>query len=401
MKRILVLFPLCLLISFYNYAQTGPRVGVVLSGGGAKGVAHVGALRVLEQAGIRIDYIGGSSMGGIVGGLYAAGWSVDQLDSILRVNDLSVVLQDEVIRDYQPLFNKRYGEKYAFRLSFKDFKISLPAALSDGQQAFDFMSALTDHVYHITDFSQLPIPFLCVGTDVSTGEQVVLEQGCLARAMRASGSFPGLLAPVEVDGRLLTDGAVVNNFPAKEVRDKGMDIIIGVNVEGDLYGKEELLSMEHIIEQIGSYQMIARTQEQLQYCDVVIRPELDAYGVTSFGAIDTIMVRGERAAQLVWDQLQAIARQQQQAEPQPRKQADLYPASDTIRINTVRLENNPAIRYKALVRKFPEPIPGEISFDKFREGIAALYATDNFRYLDYHFEPRDDGGRELAMRLEG
>ncbi|TNE64842.1 MAG: hypothetical protein EP344_03455 [Bacteroidetes bacterium] len=398
MKTTSLLF--LLLLPLYLLAQPGPRVGVVLSGGGAKGVAHVGALRVIEEAGIRIDYIGGSSMGGIVGGLYAAGWSVDQLDSILRANDLSVVLQDEVKRDYQPFFNKIYGEKYALRLSFKDFKISLPPALSDGQEAFNFLSALTDHVVGITDFSQLPTPFLCIGTDVSAGKQVILEKGCLARAMRASGSFPGLLAPVEVDSQLITDGAVVNNFPAKEVHDKGMDFIIGVSVEADLYSKDELTSMEKIIEQIGSYQMIARSQDQLTYCNLVIRPALDEYGVTSFDAIDTIMVRGERAARLQWDSLVSIARLQHSGPEAPYKRPDLVTEQALLQVGTVRLEDNPAITYKALVRKFPQPFPGTISFDKFREGIAALYATDNFQFIDYHFEPQVTGQRELVMHLK-
>lgn len=392
---------LFLLLSLQLSAQQPLRVGVVLSGGGAKGAAHVGALRVLEEAGIRIDYIGGTSMGGIVGGLYAAGWSVDQLDSILRTNDLSVVLQDEVLRWYQPFFGKQYGEKYAFRLSFKDFKLALPSALSEGQQAFDFMSALTQHVYQITDFSRLPTPFFCVGTDVSTGEQVVLERGCLARAMRASGSFPGLLAPVEVDGRLITDGGVVNDFPAKEVREKGMDIVIGINVESKLYGKDELLSMEKIIEQIGSYQMIARSREQTEYCDLLILPDIEGYGVTSFEAVDTLIARGDRAARQYWDQLTGIARRQQ-ALPQPVRIAvdPLATAEAPMQISSVQVAETPAMKYRTLLRKFPEPLPGPITFEKFREGIAALYATDNFRYIDYHFEPAPDSGRTLFLKFQ-
>ena len=380
-------------------AQAPLRVGVVLSGGGAKGTAHIGALRVLEEAGIRIDYIGGASMGGIVGGLYAAGWSVDQLDSILRMNDLAKVLQDEVRRDYQPFFNKQYGEKYAFRLSFKDFKLALPQALSDGQQAFDFLSALTDHVVEITDFSRLPTPFFCIGTDVSTGEQVLLEQGCLARAMRAGGSFPGLLAPVEIDGRLITDGGVVNDFPAKEVREKGMDIVIGINVEAGLYDKQQLRSMEKIIEQIGSYQMTARSREQIPFCDLVIRPEIDGYGVTSFEAVDTLILRGEQAARKEWAQLVEIAKAQQ-ARPQPDRQAPPVFDDCPMHISAVDLADNPAISQRALLRKFPEPIPGEISFEKFREGIAALYATDNFQYIDYQFHTEPGGSRAMDMRLQ-
>lgn len=374
------------------------RVGVVLSGGGAKGVAHVGALKVLEEAGIRIDYIGGASMGAIIGGLYAAGWPAAVLDSILRANNLGKILQDETTRAYQPFFEKQYGEKYALSLSFKDYKVALPQAFSNGQTAFDFMSELTDRVSGTADFSRLPIPFLCIGTDATNGQQVIMESGCLPCAMRASGSLPGILAPVEVDGRLIADGGVVNNFPAKELREKGMDIVIGITVEAGLYKKEQLQSIEKIIEQVGSYQMEARSREQRQYCDIVIRPDIDGYGVTSFDATDTLMLRGERAARQFWEQLTDIARRQKKA---PAPDRGLWQAPDEecpMHINAVHLAPNKAITTPALLKKFPVTLPGDITFSKFREGIAALYATGYFQYIDYHFKTDSGGIRELYIR---
>lgn len=374
------------------------RVGVVLSGGGAKGVAHVGALKVLEEAGIRIDYIGGASMGAIIGGLYASGWPAAALDSILRVNNIGKILQDETARAYQPFFEKQYGEKYALTLSFRDYKVALPQALSNGQTAFDFMSELTDRVSGIEEFNQLPIPFLCIGTDVSNGQQVVMERGCLACAMRSSGSLPGILAPVEVDGRLIADGGVVNNFPAKEVRDKGMDVVIGITVEAGLYKKDQLQSIEKIIEQVGSYQTEARSREQMQYCNLVIRPDIAGYGVTSFEATDTLILRGERAARNMWDQLVEIARRQKAA-PALEHRAGLAPLEECpMHINAVHMAPNKAITTPALLKKFPVILPGDISFAKFREGIAALYATNNFQYIDYYFKTGPGNIRELYIR---
>ncbi|MCC6460565.1 MAG: patatin-like phospholipase family protein [Saprospiraceae bacterium] len=283
-------------------------------------------------------------------------------------------------------------------LSFKDYKIALPQAFSNGQNAFDFMSELTDRVSGIEEFSQLPVPFLCIGTDVSTGQQVMLERGCLACCMRASGSLPGVLAPVELNGQLITDGGVVNNFPAKEVREKGMDIIIGVTVEAGLYKKEELQSIQKIIEQVGSYQMEARSREQLQYCDLVIRPDISGYGVTSFDATDSLLLRGEQAARKVWDQLIDIARRQQAAAALPARALPLHTDDCPMHINAVYLEPNKAITTRALLKKFPDQVPGEISFSRFRDGIAALYATDNFQYLDYRFKIDSNGIRELYIR---
>ena len=402
-RFILVLAWSALLIPAAHTQNKPLRVGVVLSGGGAKGVAHVGALKVLEEAGVRIDYIGGASMGAIIGGLYAAGWPAATLDSILQANNLGEILQDKTIRRYQPFFTKQYGEKYALSLSFKDYKVALPQALSNGQTAFDFMSELTDHVSGIEDFSRLPIPFLCIGTDVSNGQQVILERGCLACAMRASGSLPGVLAPVEVEGKLITDGGVVNNFPAKELRDKGMDIVIGITVEAGLYKKDQLLSIEKIIEQVGSYQMEARSREQRKYCDIVIRPDIDGYGVTSFDATDTLVLRGERAARQYWDWLVDIARQQRERAAGDSSTEKTVARADLsehcpMHINAVHLAPNKAITTPALLKKFPVALPGDISFAKFREGLAALYATDNFQYLDYSFKTEPGGTRELFIR---
>jgi len=396
-------YSLLLLLLFIGLAAEGQqpvRVGVVLSGGGAKGIAHVGVLRVLEEAGIRVDYIGGTSMGAIVGGLYAAGFSAAQLDTIFRTYDIEEIMQDRIARTYQPFFEKQYGEKYALSLSFKDFKVALPSAFSNGQTAFDFMSELTNHVSHIEDFSNLPIPFLCIGTDVSNGAQVVFESGCLARAMRAGGALPGMIAPLEVDGRLITDGGVVNNFPAREVRAKGMDIVIGSTVETGLYTKEELQSIEKIIEQVGSYQMEARSREQLNFCNLVIRPDVAGYGVTSFDAADSILLRGERGARKYWNELTDIARRQNAAPQPPVRPRSKYDTECPMVLGAVYLEPNKAITKPALLNKFPVKPPGEITFAQFREGISALYASGNFQFLDYHFKTEPGNIRSVYIRPE-
>ena len=259
------LISLLIILSFsiLGHAQSQPKIGLVLSGGGAKGLAHVGAIKVIEEAGIKIDYISGTSMGAIVGGLYASGWSIHQLDSIIKVTDISSVMIDALPRNVKPVFEKEYGEKYVLSISVKDAKIKLPSGISNGQNAFDLFNRLTRHVAHIRDFSQLPIPFVAYGTNAENGEPILFEEGNLAQVMRASGAFPGLLTPIEVDGKLITDGGVVNNFPAKILKEKGADIIIGVNVEGGLYKKEDLLSIPKIIEQISSFQMVRRSMMQL------------------------------------------------------------------------------------------------------------------------------------------
>ncbi len=259
--------------------QQDMKVGLVLSGGGAKGYAHIGALRVIEEAGIKIDYIGGTSMGAIVGGLYAAGYSADQLEELLRSIDILSELQDAVRRQDRTIYEKLYQEKYLLSISMEDFGIQLPTALSDGQRVHDLFANWTARVGHIRDFSKLPIPYLAVATDLETGDAVVLETGMLAEAMRASAALPGVLSPYELDGRLLTDGGVSNNYPAEEVKAKGMDYILGISVESDPLKAGEISGLGELIMQIAFFQANRRNVEQYEVTDMDIKPDLTGFSV--------------------------------------------------------------------------------------------------------------------------
>ena len=177
------------------------KVGLVLSGGGAKGFAHVAVIKVLEEAGVRVDYIGGTSIGAVVGSLYASGYNSNQLDSIVKAIDFYKLLTNDLPRKSKPFYEKESGEKYALILPIKNKKVGIPTALSEGQNVLNLLTKLTQHVNNINDFSELPIPFLCIATNLETGKQEVLRKGFLPEAVKASGSFPTLLAPVEIDGK--------------------------------------------------------------------------------------------------------------------------------------------------------------------------------------------------------
>ncbi len=397
-----------ILISAFGFSQKPYRVGVVLSGGGAKGYAHVGALKVLEEAGIRVDYIGGASMGAIIGGLYASGWSANELDSILHTLDMTSLLQDEVPRNIAPFFNKYYGEKYALSLSVQDMKINLPAALSDGQMAYNMLSKLTARVAMVDDFSQLPVPFFCTGTDVTTGESVIFEKGNLPLAMRASGSFPGLLAPVEINDRLIADGGIVNNFPAKEMSEKGVDLVIGINVEADLYEKMELNSIEKIITQISSFQMTENSASQYLFTDVLICPDIYGFSITSFNEVDTLVARGEKAARQVWDELVKIA--ERQAAAPPLQHTAVPEFESAWQIDSVAVLENQVFNKAKVLRNFSSKLPGEIEYEAFYQGIVNLYGTGNCRFVDYflkkngedcvlHIQPRLKRGYDRTFRV--
>ncbi len=165
------------------------KVGLVLSGGGAKGLAHIGVLEIIEEAGVRIDFIGGTSMGAIIGGLYASGYTARELDSIFQVIDFEGLIQDNLPRSAKTFYEKEDAEKYALTLPFDGFKIGFPTSLSKGQNVYNLMYELTNHVSHIVDFSKLPIPFFCMATNVETGKAVLLDKGYLPQAISASGAL--------------------------------------------------------------------------------------------------------------------------------------------------------------------------------------------------------------------
>src|SRR5690606_38187561 len=232
MKKILLIVLLLIPTCYFSQekAEEDIKVGLVLSGGGAKGLAHIGALKVIEESGVRIDYIGGTSMGAIIGALYASGYSAKQLDSIFKETNFSTLIQDEIPRSAKTFYEKEESEKYALVLPFDKFKVGFPSGLSKGQNVYNLLSKLTSHVSTVSDFGKLPIPFFCVATNVETGKEVILDRGYLPRAVTASGALPSLFSPVVVRDTVLIDGGVVNNYPVNEVRAKGMDIVIGVDV---------------------------------------------------------------------------------------------------------------------------------------------------------------------------
>ena len=252
---------LFLFISIFAKAQTEtkttqPKVGLVLSGGGAKGLAHIGVLKVIDSLGVKIDYIAGTSMGAVIGGLYASGYTGNKLDSIFRTVDFDNIINDDLPRASKAFYERDNSEKYAISLPLENFKVKLPSAISRGQNMYALLSKLTLHVNEIDDFNKLPIPFFCVATNVETGRELILESGNLAQSIAASAALPSLFQPVIIDNQLLIDGGVINNYPVDELRAKGMDIIIGVDVQDGLLNREELESALDILTQINNFKTI-------------------------------------------------------------------------------------------------------------------------------------------------
>ena len=277
-------------------SDTRPSVGLVLSGGGALGMAHVGVLKVMEESGLRPDFITGVSMGSIVGGMYSIGYGADSLYRILKSMNWNALLSNQISENKIIFLEKKnfYNSIISLPVSFK--KVMLPSGLINGQMIENSLSFYAWPVADINDFSKFPIPYLCVGTDLISGEKVDLKTGCLSDAMRASMAVPSIFTPVKIDTLLLIDGGFLRNFAASEVREMGADIVIGSYVGAYRYTEEKLQSVSGIIKQLAFSMSIKDFEEEKKLADLVIIPALRDLSATDFDKVDTIVQRGYKAA---------------------------------------------------------------------------------------------------------
>ena len=357
------------------------KIGLVLSGGGAKGFAHIGVLKVLEQAGVKIDYIGGTSIGAVVGGLYASGYNATQIDSIFRDTNFNNLITDFIPRSSKNFYEKRNDELYAFSLPVNKFKVGIPVALSKGMYNYNLLTRLTNKVRHVRDFNKLPIPFLCIATDIETGEQVVLDKGYLPQALLASSAFPSLFSPVEMDGKLLVDGGVSNNYPIDEIRKLGADVIIGVDVQDDLKDRNGLNDATKILVQITNLQMIQKMKINRASTDIYIKPEVNGFGIISFDDTPEIIKKGEEAAFSVFEKIKALA------DPSANyKINSLKNGTDSLHIKNINITKLDNYTRSYVLGKLRFKSRKKIDYNDIKIGIDNLSTTQNFSTINYSLD---------------
>ncbi|RDI56917.1 patatin-like phospholipase family protein [Flavobacterium glaciei] len=394
MKKIALLVIVLTSLAVFSQEQKKPKIGLVLSGGGAKGFAHIGVLKVLEEAGVKIDYIGGTSMGAVIGGLYASGYNATQIDSIFQATDFNELINDFIPRSSRNFYERRNDELYALILPYNKFKIGIPEALSKGMYNYNLLSRITRNVRHIKDFNQLPIPFLCIGTNIETGEEVLLNKGNLAQAMIASSAFPSLFSPVEIDGKILVDGGVVNNYPIEEVRKLGADIIIGVDVQNDLYDRTQLKDATKILVQITNLQSIERMKKNVINTDIYIKPDVTQYGVISFDKGNEIIRKGEEATFAVYEQLKKIV-----DESNPYRKPNLQLRSDSLQIRAINSNELDNYTKEYVIGKLRFKPGTKKSYDDLLRGINNINATKNFSEISYSLEAnKEDVDLNISLK---
>ena len=315
MKKIIMMTIAVLMIGAAN-AQTDStavkrkKVGVVLSGGGAKGMAHIGVLKVLEKAGIPVDIVTGTSMGSIIGGLYAIGYNANSLDSMVRVQDWSYVITDKEDLRNQSLSDRKKQNTYFFTTGMTIGKRDMNAGgIIKGKNLAELFNQLCVGFTDSLDFTRdLPIPFACVATDIITNDEVDFHSGRLPQAMRASMAIPAAFSPVRTGDKVLVDGGLKNNYPADIAREMGADVIIGVTVQGAPKVAEDMGGTMSIISQIVDVNCKNKVEENLAITDLHLQVDTKGYGSASFSpaAIDTLIRRGEELAMRHWDDITAL-----------------------------------------------------------------------------------------------
>jgi len=385
MRFVLILFFL-FHVSLFTLAQENEpndvKVGLVLSGGGAKGLAHIGVLKIIDQAGIRLDYIAGSSMGAIVGGLYASGYTGKQLDSLFHTVNFDKLIQDKLPRRSKTFYEKADAEKYALTLPVIEGKISLPKGISNGQNFYNFYSKVTTHVRDINDFSKLPIPFLCTATNIETGEGIVFDKGNLPEVIVASGALPSVYSPVLYKGKLITDGGVTDNYPVEEIRKRGVELVIGVDVQDTLMNRKELNSITDIMLQISNFRTIKAMDSKRPLTDVFIRPNIKRFSVIDFEKGSEIIKEGEEEAKEQLEELKLIASKQKKKS----QQRPIIKHIEKLKIDTIQINKNNNYSRAYIKRKMGLKTPSEVSLEDLNKGLDNLYATKSFQNIRYNIE---------------
>lgn len=373
-----------------------PKVGLVLSGGGARGAAHVGVLKVLEENNVPIDYIAGTSFGAIVGGLYASGYTADELEKILENIDWEQTLSDSAPRNKKPFRRKKEDDDFLIKLKvgFDDGSLKLPTGLITPNNLRLTLADLVSHTVAIQDFKELPIPFSAVATNLENGEAVILNQGNLASSMVASMTVPALFPPVLHEDKLLVDGGIANNIPVSVAREMGADIFIVVDISEDLLKKEDITSFANVLDQLTMLQSNTAAQRELSTLtenDIFIRPDLSGIGFVDFeNAIDAVP-RGVNAAN---DNIQKIKQYALTAnEWQQYLNAKNITRNEEVIVNVLKIENSSKFSDELIRERLSQTEGTPLDVSVLSSDLTSIYATGIFEEVGYDLDKTAEGNQ--------
>ena len=403
--------------------KTRPKVGLVFSGGGAKGLAHIGVLQIIEEAGIPVDFVVGTSIGSIIGGIYALGYSAADMDSLVRAQDWNLLIRDQVSRRDISYTDKEDRDRYMLTLPFMNragleaqteagaarkrsggVLRNMPGALVEGQNLDQLFTKLSVGYQDDIDFNKLPIPFSCVAVDLNTKEEVVWHSGSIVTAIRSSMSIPAYFTPVKVGDRYLIDGGMVNNMPVDVVREMGADYVICVDLHHFKQPRYETdQTIPEMIETMLSMMNGEKYQSALRNSDIIIQPNTSEFGILAFDdySVSALIDSGRVAGERVLPQLQSLARHLREfpdnAEPRPQKAVDLN--QHPVRISQVEISGADPTDMKWLLSK-TNIAPGQVitgaDMDK---AMSFFYNTRAFTKVYYRIAGTEEEGYRLQINF--
>lgn len=380
-----------------NQTTDTVRVGLALSGGGALGIAHIGVIQAIEEAGIRIDYITGTSMGSLVGGLYAIGYTGDQLAEMATSNNFLELFTDKPDRRYISNYEKITDDRTIATFPISAKKIDLPLGILSGHNVYTYLSRLTQSVHGIENFNDFPIPFAAVATDLETGEAKVFRSGYLPDALRASISIPSLFSPHVIDGKVFVDGGLIRNIPVQDAIEMGADYTIAVDVSSPLMPRDSLNTLAAVLNQSIFFRIHDYADVQKEMADyVVIVDELEPYSAADFDLAKKFLEIGHKAGQQHLEAFKKIAARQKAA-PVKRKgiiNDGFFPVEKII------VEGN-SFYEDAFILNQLNFIPGSIlRAETIEEKVAQLYSSQYIDNVTYRLLPNSNDYYTLQINIQ-
>jgi NTE family protein len=406
MKHLPLLF-CCVILALWVGAQqpataipTRPKIGLVLSGGGAKGLAHIGILKAIDSAGLKIDYITGTSMGSIIGGLYAIGYSADSIEKIASRIDWDLILSNQSRMRSMIMDEKDEYGKYDIELPWVNHWFRFSTGVIEGQELWLKFSELFRPVYNIKDFSKFSIPFRCVATDVSTGDAVVLDTGEIVSALRASMAIPSIFTAVEYGGHKLVDGGVVRNFPVKDVREMGAQIVIGDNVAGPLRSSDQVTNPLQVLLQVAFFREAADTRIQIPLCNIYIYQPLENYGMGNFGEAAQIIDAGVKEGRLLYPRLKALADSLNAIYGPQEIVKDRLPVAAPVKISAIEVKGLKNTSHGFFIQSMGLEAGNYYTAENLSPMVRRAFGTRYYNHITYSLIPQPDGSSRIVFEVE-
>ena len=398
MKRLLILF--VLIISIFAANAQRPKIGLTLSGGGAKGIAHIGILKAIDSAGLKVDYVTGTSMGSIIGGLYACGYSGDSIEKIFKTIDWDLLLTNAASLRALSIEEKDEYSKYAVELPWMNNAFRLPSGVLESEELWLRLSEYFFPVYATKDFNKFPRGFKCIATDVASGEGVVLDSGEVVSAIRSSMAIPTVFTAVDYNGRKFVDGGVVRNFPVRDVREMGANIVIGSNVAGGLLPKEKITNVFQVLLQVAFFREDEDAAREHKLCDIYVKHNLDEFNMGSFSSSEDIMKKGFAKGDSIYPRLKKIADSLNAVYGTEKTKKNILPDIDSVKITAYEIKGLHKTNESFFLHRTGFENNKWYTAADLSSGIRKAFGTRYYNKIIYSLQPLPDGTCKIIYEAE-